>query len=442
MKTLLITLQYSGLLVSSISAVWGLTHELSTKDENSKRHLTKDGRFAIAFILLGFFISLNTGVLKNIADNQDKEAARGEAAQKEQRATLAELARQSQDRAREQQQLEQARRQEERDNALAQAERDNALAATQRELSRQREEDVRERKRRDDAQAIEMAQRQRDLLLVQSQQEGFNKAERSARELDRKRAAEEFNQTQKTLFEIRRNLYPVRDIVAQAQAEFPINFQELKGYSDRLNNRRSSLVAAEGGWDKTSSVTLPQDLHPKPDTERLAWRILDDFGVGLEIYRTPIDPSIYKMKGIRPKPDLEIKTRPVDRKSVLLRIIEDPTRVKVENWELRATDRFDILSYTGRITSVFDLYGAQIFVSIRTDDGRDDNGNDYEIIQQGTLGSYMLLQIGPAQIRLQGLKELSGSTFGRLWVITLNDKSVFSGIDLTALPGLVDDEKR
>jgi hypothetical protein len=92
-RILLKVLPYLGLVLSAVSVLWGLTHELSTKDEQNKRHLTKAGKYSIAFVLLGLFFSLNTAVLKDITEKQDKAEAREKAAIEERQHTLAEIQR-------------------------------------------------------------------------------------------------------------------------------------------------------------------------------------------------------------------------------------------------------------------------------------------------------------------------------------------------------------
>ncbi len=93
MRILLFIFPYAGLALSTISAIWGLTHELYTKDNNNRRHLTKEGKYSVAFTVLGLFVSLNTAVLKTITDNQDKATVRDEAARKDQQKTLSEIER-------------------------------------------------------------------------------------------------------------------------------------------------------------------------------------------------------------------------------------------------------------------------------------------------------------------------------------------------------------
>ena len=44
MKTLLTILPYAGLLLTTVSTIWGLTHELYTKGENNERRLTRARR--------------------------------------------------------------------------------------------------------------------------------------------------------------------------------------------------------------------------------------------------------------------------------------------------------------------------------------------------------------------------------------------------------------
>ncbi len=130
MRTLLIVLPYAGLIIATVSAIWALTHELYTKDADNKRHLTKEGRFSVVFIVLGLVISFNTAVLKTIVDKQEMN----ETAQKEQKAALEKLAHQQEEEAREQRRRDEARRQEEHLTQVNQEQRDNALALSQQQL--------------------------------------------------------------------------------------------------------------------------------------------------------------------------------------------------------------------------------------------------------------------------------------------------------------------
>jgi hypothetical protein len=92
MKLTLSVLTYLGIIWSGIVTIWGLKHELYTKDDH-KRHLTKAGKYSIVLTLLGLVISLNSAVLKTITDNQDKATARDAEQQQIQKKSLEELQR-------------------------------------------------------------------------------------------------------------------------------------------------------------------------------------------------------------------------------------------------------------------------------------------------------------------------------------------------------------
>jgi hypothetical protein len=175
MKALLIALPYAGLVLSTVSVIWGLTQEPYTKDETNKRHLTKAGKYSIAFTLLGLFISLNTGVLKAVTDNQELESAKQEAARKEQEAALKDLARQQQEESRAQGLRDEARKTQEKIDQEAQ-------------------------KRRDE----DLFHKQRDIGLAQQQLRGFSEAESAARQ----RTMNLLQRSNNILRDVRRTQYP------------------------------------------------------------------------------------------------------------------------------------------------------------------------------------------------------------------------------------------
>ena len=92
MRAILTILPYAGLVLTTSSTIWGLTHELYIKTANNERRLTTAGRYSIAFALLGLFISLNSAVLKTVKDNQDKGDAEAAEARKKQEDALEKIA--------------------------------------------------------------------------------------------------------------------------------------------------------------------------------------------------------------------------------------------------------------------------------------------------------------------------------------------------------------
>ena len=135
-------LKYAGLVLAAVSSIWGLTHELSVKDNEGKRHLTKAGRTAIGLTVFSLMISLNTAVLENLlkaraADRakEDKQQLEIRTAQEKQQEALEKLAQQQREEAREQTRREDVRAQRDQiENAAEQqrakieeAERSTAL---------------------------------------------------------------------------------------------------------------------------------------------------------------------------------------------------------------------------------------------------------------------------------------------------------------------------
>lgn len=122
LTTILSFFKYMGIVLASTSTIWGLTHELYTKDDEGKRHLTRAGRYSIGFVVLGLLISLNTTVLESL----NKQRADDRAQSEKQRQTLERLAELQRQESFNQEQREETRKQEARDLALAQEARDNA----------------------------------------------------------------------------------------------------------------------------------------------------------------------------------------------------------------------------------------------------------------------------------------------------------------------------
>jgi hypothetical protein len=249
---LLIVLPYLGLGLSAFSAIWGLTHELYTKDENNTRHLTKEGKYAVAVTLLGLLISLNTGVLKVITDGQKKARDDQEAARNE----LKDFTRQQEEAARIQ---------------------------TLQDTARQTKEDL--------ANSSE-AQRYRELLIAQHQLEGFNNAERLARQ----QTLAELQRSNGILWSIRKSQYPITDeFKMQPVVRIAVSHPLLKAHAEesKVEARRRVELHRQGGPaapavypDKTGDLVTPvyQDSYLFTDPEGMP-SILMSIDLGVSIYR-------------------------------------------------------------------------------------------------------------------------------------------------------------
>jgi hypothetical protein len=243
MKTLLLILPYAGLVLSTMAAIWGLTHELSTKDENGKRRLTKAGKYSIAYILLGLLISFNTGVLKTITDNQDRNNAKSEAAQKEQQAALKDMAEKQMAEARQQELRDEARKTKAQIAEGNQEQRDAALAA-----------------------------QQLDLSLQQQQLAGFNEAEMHARQ----RTIAELQRSNRILFNINRGQYAIgSSIIFSVNLRISTNHPLLKKYAGQIQSRAQQMLDIAEQKKRTNP--------PEPGVDWMNWGLQAQLPKGVSV---------------------------------------------------------------------------------------------------------------------------------------------------------------
>ena len=107
-----------------------------------------------------------------------------------------------------------------------------------------------------------------------------------------------------------------------------------------------------------------------------------------------------------------------------LSLLEDPTIVRVDAEDIPAASR-QVRFNSGAIASVYDLYGAQAFVSFRYDDW-DENLDGVAKSQEGSLLQFMKMKIGGVEIFLRKCKAIDED----LQVCSLSDANDFRGIDL------------
>lgn len=230
MKLLLTFLPYFGLVLTTFSAIWGLTHELYTKDANNRRQLTSAGRYSIAFAVLGLLISLNTAILKSIIDKQDKAAAIATAESEK-------LANQQREETRDRKAVEEARITQDKIDSDAQS-----------------------------RQLDELAQKQRDLALSQQQIQGFNKAEAG----NRKRAVAELQRTNTLLFNVNRGQYPItKDLKITPFIRISTEHPILNPYAQQIK-RAAELYEKYRNSGNRSELNSDGDLVLREDSPVLS----------------------------------------------------------------------------------------------------------------------------------------------------------------------------
>lgn len=67
-------LKYAGLIIAAASSIWGTTTNLTEERDGNKR-LTRAGYAAIAFMLLGLFISIGSNVLEDRQKSTERDEA-------------------------------------------------------------------------------------------------------------------------------------------------------------------------------------------------------------------------------------------------------------------------------------------------------------------------------------------------------------------------------
>lgn len=339
---LLSIFKYGGLVLASTSTIWGLTHETSIKDSENQRHLTKAGKYSIAFVIAGLLISLNTAAIESINKQRDNERAEEkEQREKQQKALerLGDLQRQEADKQEQRQKAEEARRLE---DAWKQEQRDN----------------------------LEEARRQRDLDIANQQQ-----------------------QTLEVLTQVSRSVQKINTIELSAWIDLPIDHPALRKFRDRLdglldeNLRNTSLPP--GNRVQILALTSFPEVTKFGEGEDLAHFLVTHCGdVRLAFYKRPIDPNKFGLAGRAPNenfpgylpPDLTFDISEPERFARLdviyelnwkvdwynlppvESLIHKPRRLRINPSEFRPDPKF--IEGTGAIRSIPDLLGAQLFVFV------------------------------------------------------------------------------
>ena len=73
MSILSMILKYAGLLLATVSSIWGTLNDL-TEDKNGKKVLTRSGKIAISFTTLGFAIALGSNIVDDLSKSKEVRA--------------------------------------------------------------------------------------------------------------------------------------------------------------------------------------------------------------------------------------------------------------------------------------------------------------------------------------------------------------------------------
>jgi hypothetical protein len=251
--------------------------------------------------------------------------------------------------------------------------------------------------------------------------------QRQSDQKDRAAAEVRSAEVQNTLFQIRRAMYPIKDVQFDARAYVRMTVPQVAAYMERVNRMRATLVKSQGGFDVNSDISMPKSLWPSPSHEPVANRLLAGFGVEIGFFRTPIADFNGVGHDLYRKADLFIAATPASTSTYSLALLEDPTVVQVDAWGIPAASS-QVRFNSGAIASVYDLHGAQAYVKSRYDDSDDNLEGVAEALKHSRL-DFMSLTIGSVEISLRNCKPMDEG----IQVCSLSDVNDFRGIELTGL---------
>lgn len=251
--------------------------------------------------------------------------------------------------------------------------------------------------------------------------------QRQSDQKERDAAAARSAEVQTTLLEIRRAMYPIKDVQVNARADIRMTIPQVASYINRVNRARAILIKSQGNFEMNSSLSMPKSLWPNPSREPVANRLLANFGIEIAFFRNPVENAKDVLHDLFRKADLHIAVTPVSTSNHNLSLLEDPTIVRVDALGIPAASA-QVRFNSGAIASVYDLYGAQAFVSLRYDDW-DDNLDGVADAQKDSLLDFIQIKIGGVEISLRKCKVMEED----LQVCSLSDANDFRGIDLESL---------
>jgi len=301
--------------------MWGLTHELSTKDDEGKRHLTRAGRYSIAFVIVGLLMSLNTTALESINKARTDDQARQEKQQAEQSQAL-------------------------------------------KDLTQQQQAEAVEQRRREDSKAI----------LDTAQQASIESSLREQR--DTKRAIQQHTTMLK---EVSRLLQPINDVKVEAAVLIP-RHRWYSSYLQRLDEAVVDYMANPKGSSVSSGIYsqdafrkgrfIPEVIrippastaYPQLNRECEASHLVTEPQITIYLRKRPFDLRRLKLPGFElyRESDLQLITTGTAR----LLEYEPNTKRIAAILDLRATVDQESWDSNAKVTSVADLPGSQMFLSV------------------------------------------------------------------------------
>ncbi|MDX6497864.1 MAG: hypothetical protein QOG23_1124 [Blastocatellia bacterium] len=338
--TLLSILKYFGLLLATVSTIWGLTHELATKDDSGNRRLTKAGRYSIALVILGLLISLNTTTLEILLKQRADDRARAEKLEEQSR-----------------------KQQEQQQQALDRLER--------------RDED---RKRAEEAQQIKTNQAESTRTLQETTFQAEQRASIQATLREQRQSRMALQQHTGVIHELSRLLQPLNEMKLDPVILFP-RYQPLVPYLDRIERVSSRYLAsldANGhstanlgiysqgqtvnGRYVPEAIRIPREsgLFPDRQTDCDASMVVEAANINIFLFKNPLDVAkLPSLQDMTEKADLQL------RATGFTRLLEyDPRSKRLAAVLELATNNTEAWDSTTNIASVADLPGSQMFLLV------------------------------------------------------------------------------
>jgi hypothetical protein len=202
------------------------------------------------------------------------------------------------------------------------------------------------------------------------------------------RQSELFRLNTGTLNQVSRSLYPLKNVAITYSIRVPMDHEQLKGYRERFEREVTSLLPSLNSpgihtWmlDRDGSVmrfnlNSQSTLAPHHDSEQLAYELLLNSTIEVELYKTPIKPQDrLKLSRAREerinKPDLTLRVfGNLNSQTHLIDYTLESKQFAITSRE-RLADPF-FWSPSGKIVGLTDLLGAQMFVLMPKYTGSED----------------------------------------------------------------------
>lgn len=289
------------------------------------------------------------------------------------------------------------------------------------------------------------------------------KQNREAKAAESRTREQESYQNQ-SLSEIRRAVYPLelpRDMYVTAEAVIPITDEGMAYYHRRLSDALPKLIqkareSEEGGNIRLEAVfdartnrktfdgvflNRAASLFPRESGERTAWWILSDFGIEIDVYLKPAEPT----KGLldpaeyinpdgsrRHEPDLHFRATTEKDALRLEYSLKDRNSVRMSSERMLVST--DHNWHNPKNLSLPDLAGARMFIKFKDWVGKTDDEETIRLrVERAAKLIFIDLHVANRRYFISGFKSVVNSPYP-VYVYTLPEKIMESDVNLPVEP--------